>query len=133
MNEHKITRYKSRESYKNIYLPSNGKINFKSNGNNLIRELDDIEIYEWAHLKILKANRFLKKKKYDEVIDFLLEIINGIESKHGEETETNSKMQTRLQEEIKLPSLKKLRSLFYNKKKFQEALQISEKVQFLKK
>ena len=124
MSEQKIERYKSRESNKNLHFHQNSsKLTAKSNY--LLKELDDVEIYEWGHLKLLKVNRFLKKKKYEEVIEFLSEIMTGIESKTWD---SNDKMKTRILEEIKLPAMKKLRSIYLNNKNFQDALEICEKV-----
>ncbi len=125
MSEEKINRYKSKLSKDFDRNPSHSHKN-----NSLLKELDDMEIYEWGHLKLLKVNRFLKKKKYEEVIEFLKEIIQGIDSKTWETNEFSFRMKERILEEIELPALKKLRSLFINNRTYQEALEVSEKVFF---
>lgn len=128
MSESQLFRYKSRESSKKIQLAQNTKCN------NLLSELDEVEIYEWGHLKLLKVNRLLKRKKIQEVIDFLKEVIIGIECKTSDlNNEFPNRMKNRILEEIKLPAMKKLRNIFVNDKKYQDAFEISKKVFFLKK
>ena len=125
MSEEKLNRYKSKQS-KDLYrIPSHSHKN-----NSLLKELDDMEIYEWGHLKLLKVNRFLKKKKYEEVIEFLKEIVQGIESKTWETNEFSIRIKGRILEEIELPALKKLRNLFINNRNYQEAFEVSGKVFF---
>lgn len=120
MFDNKIARYKSRESLKSTQKTILHRKAIKNDP--FLRELDEIELYEWAHLKFLKANRLLKKKKVIEVTALLTEIVEGIELKHWET------MNQRIIEEIKLPALKKLLGLQFSNKNYQEALDTSEKV-----
>jgi len=120
MSEHKIARYKSKDSSKSLHLPPQTKKNIKNDP--FLKELDDGELYEWGHLKLLKSNRLLKKKKNIEVMELLRDIVDGIDSKAWDS------MKERIAEEIKLPAMKKLRSLLLSNKNYQEALEITEKV-----
>ena len=122
MSETRITRYKSRDSLKNPPFSSHPK-----KPDPFLKELDDVELYEWAHLKFLKANRFLKKKKQTESVELLKEIVEGIDFK------TWDSMKQRISEEIKIPAMKKLRFLLLNSKNYPEALDIAEKVMIFMK
>lgn len=119
MSEAKIDRYKSRDSLKNPPLSFHPK-----KPDPFLKDLDDVELYEWAHLKLLKANRLLKKKKQTETVELLKEIVEGIDFK------TWDSMKLRISEEIKIPAMKKLRFLLLNAKNYAEALDIAEKVRF---
>ena len=40
--------------------------------------MEKYEIFEWGHIKELKATSLLKKKKFKECYDVLVEILSGI-------------------------------------------------------
>jgi hypothetical protein len=51
----------------------------------LLKDLDNIDLYEWAHFKKSKALRMVEKSKYDEAVDLFAEIFCGIEDDGLEE------------------------------------------------
>lgn len=128
MSQQKLSRYKSRE--KSSILSESSKKPSYFPSNSLVKELDFAEIFEWAHLKLLKSQRLLRKRKFEQTIGFLNEILMGIDCKNWDETEFSRKLRVRLQEEIQLPALKKLLSLLVDARKFEDALEICEKVRF---
>ena len=73
-SKYQTVNIKTNRDYKEVL-----EIEKKSDYVKLITEsLDYYEIFEWAHLKELKATSLFKKKKFDQCYETLVEVLTGI-------------------------------------------------------
>jgi hypothetical protein len=91
-----------------------------------LTELDLSDLYEWGHLKLLKVQSLLKRKKNDMALNFLIEIETGLEIA-GKKPE-NSELKKRINDELLIPAQKKMIKLLIETSEFKKAGEIVDKL-----
>ena len=83
-----------------------------------LAELDLSDLYEWGHLKLLKVQSLLKKKKNDVALNFLMEIEMGLEIASKK---PDSEIKRRINDELLRPAQKKMIKLLIEINEFKKA------------
>lgn len=93
-----------------------------------LKELDLEEIYEWGHLKLLKVNSLIKKKKFEQSLIFLQEIAFGLDWAVSIPKNENIILKKRINEELRKPALKKLVKIYIDQNDEKKAIEICNKL-----
>lgn len=98
----------------------------KQNFSLFLKELDLSDLYEWGHLKLLKVQSLLKKKKNDVALHFLIEVEMGLEL--ALKKPDNSEIKKRIYDELLKPAQKKMIKLLIEINELKKAEEMIDKL-----